>query len=402
MSGDFSVTVINSKDPWPLRPWIILGSRGRWLWQQLEIGHRFGSMTSRSTQTIITSVTSTNNNNVFTFKLLTNVCQLIFQKSLGVLVQQLHGKVDVLQLSTGNLQISWNGGTNSKYNGIIFSLQFFNSNILTNSGIANKFNAFCSQQIGPPLDYSLVQLHVGNTIHQQPTWPIASLVNSNRVSSFIQLVCTSQSSWTRADNSNASFGSMIGRCWLNPTFLETMVNNCTLNRLDIDWILIYTQNTSSLTWCRTDSTSKFREIVGHQQSLQRIPPFIVKHQLVPFWNNIGNRTSRIRSTEWNTTIHTSSCFVMQLILCQSRSHLFPIFCPFLGISVFLIPTLILHKTSHFVQFSWRLLLQIIVKDCILNISNFWFLFITVSAMNMTMLDLVGFTIGDIGFGILFD
>jgi hypothetical protein len=104
MSCNFSVAIVRSEDarnidviekararlcegnlPRPLWPWVITpSSRGRFR-QQLKVGDGLGSVSHRSTDTIVTGITTTNDDDVFPFGVdVIAVFELGIQKRLRV------------------------------------------------------------------------------------------------------------------------------------------------------------------------------------------------------------------------------------------------------------------------------------------------------------------------------
>ena len=64
VGGDFSVTVIGAEDTRPLGPWVIVSTAGWGFGQQLEIGHRLRTVAHRCSDTVVSSVTTTNDDDV--------------------------------------------------------------------------------------------------------------------------------------------------------------------------------------------------------------------------------------------------------------------------------------------------------------------------------------------------
>lgn len=72
-----------------------------------------------------------------------------------------------------------------------------------------------------------------------------------------------------------------------------LVNDSTLYALDANRRLVDTEDASTLARCRANPTGEFREIVGQQKSVERIPPLILENESVPLRNDIGDRASII-------------------------------------------------------------------------------------------------------------
>jgi hypothetical protein len=62
--ANLSVTIVNTVDTRPLRPRVVVGTLRRRLRQKLEVGDGLGTVAERGSDTIVTSVTTTNDNNM--------------------------------------------------------------------------------------------------------------------------------------------------------------------------------------------------------------------------------------------------------------------------------------------------------------------------------------------------
>src|SRR5271156_1498817 len=118
---------------------------------------------------------------------------------------------------------------------------------------------------------------------------------------------------------------------------------------DADGQLIDTENTGGFAWSRADTTGKFGKRTRHEQSIECILPLVFEDQLVPFGNDVGDRTTGIGLAEWNTTIHASSSLLFQFVSRETGCEFFPIVGTFLRIAVLLGLALIFHEPSQFIK-----------------------------------------------------
>src|SRR5579859_1979792 len=58
VSVHLCVTVVDLECARPLRPWVVWGAGGRWALEKLKVDNRCSAMTDRSTDTIVTSITT--------------------------------------------------------------------------------------------------------------------------------------------------------------------------------------------------------------------------------------------------------------------------------------------------------------------------------------------------------
>jgi hypothetical protein len=117
---DFGVTIVDTVDTGPLGPWVVAGTLWGRLGQQLEVDDRLGTVADGGTNAVVTGITTTNDDNVLVLGGdVRTVSQLGVEERLGVLVQELHGEVDALELTAGNLEVTSDSRTGGKDNSII-------------------------------------------------------------------------------------------------------------------------------------------------------------------------------------------------------------------------------------------------------------------------------------------
>jgi len=278
VSLDLGVTIVDTVDAGPLGPGVVTSTLSRRLRQQLEVDNRLGTVTDGGTNTIVTSITTTNDNNVLALgRDVLAVVKTRIKQRLGVLVQELHGEVNALQVTAGNGQVSGDGCTSGENNGIVLSSERLERHVtLANRYASDEVDTLSGQEVDTALDDILVKLHVGDTVHEQTTNTIGSLVNSDAVASFVQLVGTGHTGRTGTNNGDSLTATDLRRGRNHPAHLETAVNDGTLDGLDADRVLIDAKNTSTLARSRADTTSELGEVVGHEQSVQSISPLALE------------------------------------------------------------------------------------------------------------------------------
>ena len=102
------LAVIRLADLRPLRPWIVLGTLIRCFQHHLKLCHRFGTETDGSSDTVITGVAASDDNNVFALGIdVGMILKIGIQKTLRYGSQEIDSKVDALCISSLCLDISW-------------------------------------------------------------------------------------------------------------------------------------------------------------------------------------------------------------------------------------------------------------------------------------------------------
>lgn len=62
-----------------------------------------------------------------------------------------------------------------------------------------------------------------DTIHQQPAHSVVAIVNGNPMSSFVELISSSQPSGTSPDNRNPLSRANLRRVWNDPAHFEALL-----------------------------------------------------------------------------------------------------------------------------------------------------------------------------------
>ncbi len=103
------------------------------------------------------------------------------------------------------------------------------------------------------------------------------------------------------------------RCRHDPAFRPRVVNNRILDVLDRDGRIGDPQDTRAFARRRASATGELREIVGLVKSLAGFLPAIVVDQVVPFGDQIIDRTTGTGLAERNTAIHAPRPLFLQLL-----------------------------------------------------------------------------------------
>jgi hypothetical protein len=265
VSLDLVVTVVGPEDTRPLRPWVVASTLSRGLGQQLEVDDGLGAVTNRGTNAVVTSVATTNDDDVLVLGGDVGVVgKLGVEEGLGILVQELHGIVDTVQVAVGDRQVTSDGSTSGEDDSVELAAERVKSlrALLADSDTSLECDTLSGEEVNTALDDLLVELHVGDTIHEQTTAAVGALVDSDGVTSLVELIGASKTSRTGTNDGNGLARAVLRRRRHHPAHLETAVDDSTFNRLDADRILIDAENAGTLARSRADTTGELREVVG--------------------------------------------------------------------------------------------------------------------------------------------
>ena len=159
----------------------------------------------------------------------------------------------------------------------------------------------------------------------------------------IQLSSTGQTRRPRTNDSDRFAGAFLGRIGNDPTFGETFVDDRTLDILNRHWrIAIDAHHAGAFAGRRTNATGKFGKVIGLVQTLQRFAPQPAINKVVPFGNQVVDRTAGslialadhiAQMAEGNSAVHTARALLLQPLFGQMLVELVPILNPLQRIAI---------------------------------------------------------------------
>ena len=186
--------------------------------------------------------------------------------------------------------------------------------IVAHIGTGHEFNALSCHQVETALNDLLVELHIGDAVHQQATNAIRSFQHLDAVARFVELIGSCQARRSGTDDHHFLACPAGGWFWLDPSFGKATVNNGVFNVLDRDCGIGDPQDAGTFTGSRTGAAREFRKIVGFMKPVKGFLPATLVNQVVPFRNQVIDRTARSRLAKGDTAIHAASSLSFQVAL----------------------------------------------------------------------------------------
>ncbi|KAI3478074.1 hypothetical protein L1887_60005 [Cichorium endivia] len=370
LGGHLGVTVVHLEYTRELRPGVALGTLVGRLRQQLKVDDALSAVTKRGSLSVATSVTTTNDDDVLALGAeVVAVLQTRVEERLGVGGEEVHGEVNAVGLAARHLEVTRPGGADSVDDGVVLRVHLLGVNVATNVGAGDEVDALCGHEVDTTLHDALVELHVRDTVHEQTTDAVGTLVHGDRVASLVELVRTGHTSGTGADDSDGLAGADLGRARHHPALLEALVDDGALDRLDADGLLGDAEHTSTLARSRADTTSEFGEVVGHEETVERILPLALEDEVVPLGNDVGDRATSVTLAEGHTAVHASRRLVLELGLAETSRELLVVLDTLGRRAVVLAQTLVLHEAARLVELVEPSLGSLVVDHGVLDIDN---------------------------------
>src|SRR5205823_5521057 len=128
----------------------------------------------------------------------------------------------------------------------------------------------------------------------------------------VELGGTREPRWTGTDHGYILTGTLGGRFGHDPVLLKALVDDGAFNVLDGHRRFVDAQNARAFARCGTDPAGEFREVIRLVQPLERFAPQSAINEIVPFGNEVIDRTARGHArdqragvTKGNAAVHAA-------------------------------------------------------------------------------------------------
>src|SRR5690606_11699514 len=183
----------------------------------------------------------------------------------------------------------------------------------------------------------LVELHVGDAIHEQAAGAVFALEDRDPVTGAIELGGGAEAGGAGTDNGNLPARAALRRLGDNPAFLPPAVDDGDLEILDRDRRRVDAEDTGTLAGGGTHPAREVREIVGLVESFEGLLPETAIDEIVPLRDEIVDRTSGGHAreegagvAEGNAAIHASGGLRAEAFLRHGMVELVPVPDPLKG------------------------------------------------------------------------
>ena len=239
------------------------------------------------------------------------------EQALGVLGKEGHGELNAVQVPSGNGQVPGHGGTGGKQHRVVLLGQgaAVDAAVLAvgNRRIGAELDPFLAHEGQPPLHhFRLVELHVGNAVHQQATDPVGSFIDRHLVSGAIQLLGGSKAGRAGTDNGDALAGARGGRLRPHPAFREAPVDDRHFDVLDGDRRIGDAEHAGAFAGRRADPAGELGEVVGLVQPIQRLAPMASIDEIVPLGNQVVDRAAVVGLAKRDAAVHAAGALLGQV------------------------------------------------------------------------------------------
>ena len=267
------------------------------------------------------------------------------EQAPGVGVEELHGEVDALQAAARSVaqEVVGLGGAGADHHRVELPRQ-----IVPGQVPAHLHPGLEDDPLGlhllqaPPDDLLLVELHVGNAVHEQSAGPVRTFIDRDPMSGAVELGGARQARGAGADDRHALAGPLRRRFRPDPPLLETPIDDGALDGLDGHRAVVDAQDARALAGRRTDAAGELGEVVGPVQPGQGFLPVVPIHQVVPVRYEVVQRTARrarafphgrAGMAEGDAAVHAAGALLPQRFRRHGKHELVPVLQTFEGVPV---------------------------------------------------------------------
>jgi hypothetical protein len=255
------------------------------------------------------------------------------EHGLGVRGEELHGEVDALEFAAFDREIARLGGAGADDDGVEVLQELLGGDVGADVGVALEFDAFVFQQLDAAEDdFLLVELHVGDAIHEEAAGTVGALEDGDGVAGFVELRGGAETGGAGADDGDFLAGADLGRLGEDPAFVPAFVDDLALDVLDRDGRVVDAEHAGAFARGGADAAGELGEVVRLVQTLERFLPEAAIDQIVPLGDEVVDRAAGGHAAdefagvaERNAAIHAAGALIAEFLLLHVRVKLLPVF-----------------------------------------------------------------------------
>ena len=162
----------------------------------------------------------------------------------------------------------------------------------------------------PAVEEPLLDLELGDAVAQQAADAIGTFEDRDLVAGSIQLVGRGEAGRARADDRDSLAGAHGRRPRLNPAFVERVLDDRQLDRLDRDRVVVDAEHARAFARRRAQPARELREVVRRVQPIDRRLPAVAVDEIVPVGDDVAERAALM--AERDAAVHAARALVAQL------------------------------------------------------------------------------------------
>ena len=198
-SDGLLLAVVGLLNVWPLRPGVARRARIRRRRQELKLAHAARTLTYRGAHAVVTGIAAANDHDVQAVCIDDRLAAIEHRDGRGR--QVVHGIHHAGCVNILSSQPTRGASTGSHHDGVK-AIELGRHRRVRNVSTQLEHNAQLAHERHATLDHGLLELHVGNAVHEQTARAVVALKHSHAGPTTRKLPCCHQTSGTGAHHGN--------------------------------------------------------------------------------------------------------------------------------------------------------------------------------------------------------
>src|SRR6478736_4512101 len=331
LGGGLLLAVVQLVGLRPLGPGVVGRALQRRLGENLDLEEALAAVAHRRADAVRAGVAATDDDDVLAGGV-DRAGTIVAENGLGVGGEKLHRKVHSLELAALDGQVARLGGAGADDRGVVLLEEDLGLDVVTDVGVADELDALLLHELDAAQDdLLLVQLHVGDAVHEQAARAVGALEDGDGVAGAIELRGGGQTGGAGADDGDLLAGADLGCLGDDPALRPALVDDRDLDVLDRDRRVVDAEDARALARRRADAAGELGEIVRLVEALERLLPQAAVDQVVPLRDQVVDRAAGRHAAdelagvaEGNAAIHAARALRAQLLLLHVVVEFLPV------------------------------------------------------------------------------
>ena len=347
------LTVVGLAHTGPLGPGVVLRPLVRSLGHHLDLDHRAAAVADGSAHTVVARVAAPHDDHVLAHRIqIAALFQSRVQQGSGGGGEEIHRKVNSLSIPPSDRQIPGLLCPAGQDDRVVLLQQRLGGHITAHVTARAESHPLGGHQVHPPLDKLLLQLHVGDAVHQQATHPVRPLKDGDQMAPAVELVGGGQARRAGAHHCYLFACAHLGGTGADGAGGVPLLHDGQLVLLDGDRIAVEPAGAGRLTQGGAHPAGKLRKVIGLVQALEGVVRIPMIYQVVPLGHQIVQRAAgehprqlHPRLAEGHAALHAPGPLPPPLLLGEHGVKLVPVPDALQGALRRVAPALIFQKSS---------------------------------------------------------
>ncbi len=331
LGGGLLLAVVELVDLGPLGPGIVGGAVLRGLGENLDLQEALAAVTHGGADAVRAGVAAADDDDVAAGGE-DGAGAVVAEDGLGVGGEILHREVHALEGAALDGEVAGRRGAGADDGGVVFLQEDPGLDVLADVGVADEPDALrLHEPDAAEDDRLLVELHVGDAIHEEAAGAVGALEDGDGVAGEVELRGGGEAGGAGADDGDLFPGADGGGRGDDPALVPAAVDDGVLDVLDGDGRLVDAEDAGALAGRGADAAGELGEIVGLVQAVQRLLPQPAVDEVVPLGDEVvdgaagGHTADELAGVaERDAAIHAPRALRAELLLLHVVVELLPV------------------------------------------------------------------------------